>query len=103
MTLLGDAAHLALPFAAQGACQALEDAVWLTRYLDRESDTAAALRAYEDHRKDRTAMVVQKGRRMRRFAHLRNPIAIAMRDLVFKYAPERLFMRMMLREITTEI
>lgn len=103
ITLLGDAAHIALGFAAQGACQALEDAVWLARYLDREADTAAALRAYEDHRKDRTKMVVQKGRRMARIVLLSNPIAVAARDLLFKYGPNKLFQKAMLRELTTDI
>lgn len=90
ITLLGDAAHLAAPFMGQGACQALEDAVWISRYLDRQPDTTAALRAYEDHRRDRTAMIVQSSRRMGRMLHLSNPIAATARNLLWKYGPDRL-------------
>lgn len=58
-TLLGDAAHPMVPFMAQGACMAIEDAVVLSRALDGATvaDVPAALRAYEDARRDRTARV----------------------------------------------
>lgn len=59
-TLLGDAAHPMVPFMAQGACMAIEDAVVLTRALegvDGRTGVRAALRAYEDARRDRTARV----------------------------------------------
>ena len=62
VTLLGDAAHPMVPFMAQGACMAIEDAVLLARAL-RDADRAAvpaALTAYEDARRGRTA-AVQRG------------------------------------------
>lgn len=62
VTLLGDAAHPMVPFMAQGACMAIEDAVLLARALG-DADRAAvpaALTAYEDARRDRTA-AVQRG------------------------------------------
>lgn len=59
VTLLGDAAHPMVPFMAQGACMAIEDAVMLPRALDGAgaAQVPAALKAYEDARKDRTARV----------------------------------------------
>ncbi|MDN3556020.1 FAD-dependent monooxygenase [Halomonas maura] len=63
-TLLGDAAHPMVPFMAQGACMAIEDAVVLSRCLegiDRDG-LAAALERYESARKERTAKV-QRGSR----------------------------------------
>lgn len=103
ITLLGDAAHLALPFAAQGASQALEDAVWLVRYLDREPDTAAALRAYEAHRQDRTEMVVRTGRRLGRLWNLSNPVAVTVRNVLFRYGPDRLLDGAFKRMVTTDM
>jgi 2-polyprenyl-6-methoxyphenol hydroxylase-like FAD-dependent oxidoreductase len=50
VTLLGDAAHPCTPDLAQGACQALEDAVALGRALAGDADVARALRAYEQSR-----------------------------------------------------
>ncbi|MBY0277949.1 FAD-dependent monooxygenase [Candidatus Binatia bacterium] len=50
VTLLGDAAHPCTPDLAQGACQALEDAVVLARVLPGRADVAAALRDYESRR-----------------------------------------------------
>ena len=58
-TLLGDAAHPMVPFMAQGACMAAEDAVVLARALegaDRKT-TPDALRRYEDARRERTASI----------------------------------------------
>lgn len=57
-TLLGDAAHPMVPFMAQGACMAIEDAVVLARALgDCTDDIEAALARYETERKPRTARV----------------------------------------------
>ena len=55
VTLLGDTAHAMLPFMAQGACQAVEDAVVLARCLGgvRPEEVPAALREYETTRKPR--------------------------------------------------
>lgn len=63
-TLLGDAAHPMVPFMAQGACMAIEDAIVLSRCLDgvgvEQLDDALA--HYENARKERTAKV-QRGSR----------------------------------------
>ncbi|ODM46214.1 salicylate hydroxylase [Ruegeria sp. PBVC088] len=59
--LLGDAAHPMVPFMAQGACMAIEDAVVLARALcDGPETVPEALKAYEDARRDRTA-AIQRG------------------------------------------
>lgn len=61
VALLGDAAHPMVPFMAQGACMAIEDAVVLSRALaGTGAGIPAALRIYEDARRDRTA-AVQRG------------------------------------------
>jgi salicylate hydroxylase len=59
VTLLGDACHPMMPFMAQGACMAIEDAVVLGRALRGvDADGAAmALERYEDARKERTARI----------------------------------------------
>jgi salicylate hydroxylase len=59
VTLLGDACHPMVPFMAQGAAMAIEDAVVLGRSLagaDR-AGVAAALGRYEGARRERTARV----------------------------------------------
>jgi 2-polyprenyl-6-methoxyphenol hydroxylase-like FAD-dependent oxidoreductase len=60
VTLLGDAAHPTTPNLGQGACQAIEDAVVLGKVLRDADDPVAALRAYEDRRRERTAMVTTR-------------------------------------------
>lgn len=60
VTLLGDACHPMLPFMAQGAGMAIEDAVVLGRALAGVSSRAqaeAALRRYEKTRQERTARI----------------------------------------------
>ncbi len=63
-TLLGDACHPMVPFMAQGACMAIEDAIVLGRALEGVDATgaAAAFKRYENARKDRTARVQQGSR-----------------------------------------
>lgn len=59
VTLLGDACHPMVPFMAQGACMAIEDAVVLGRALKGGdvAGVASAFLNYENARKDRTARV----------------------------------------------
>lgn len=57
VALLGDAAHPMLQYFAQGACQAMEDAVCLSHMLANHDDQSAALDAYRAQRFPRTAQV----------------------------------------------
>ncbi|AWV21118.1 Salicylate hydroxylase [Roseomonas mucosa] len=58
VTLLGDACHPMMPFMAQGAGMAVEDAVVLARCLhEGMADLPAALRRYERARLARTAEI----------------------------------------------
>jgi salicylate hydroxylase len=70
-TLLGDAVHPTLPYLAQGACMAIEDAAVLTRALDQADSIADALQLYQRNRVDRTVRIVDQSTAMRRLYHLR--------------------------------
>jgi 2-polyprenyl-6-methoxyphenol hydroxylase-like FAD-dependent oxidoreductase len=83
-TLLGDAAHPILPNLGQGTSQALEDAVVLARTLNGQSDTVAALRAYEDRRAPRTAGLVKFSRNLGRLGRLKARPAVAFRERFMK-------------------
>jgi salicylate hydroxylase len=64
VTLLGDAAHPMLPYLAQGAAMAIEDAAVLAQRLaDARDDPAAAMRRYEQQRRARTARAQRAARR----------------------------------------
>lgn len=86
VTLLGDAAHAMPPFLAQGAAQAIEDAVVLADLLKSTAEIAPALRRYEALRIPRTARVQKAARGMDRIYHLAGPARLA-RDLVMRARP----------------
>ena len=70
MTLVGDAAHPMLPFLAQGAAMAIEDAAVLAAALAAApDDLAGALRRYEAARGPRTTRVQQTARQTGRIYH----------------------------------
>jgi salicylate hydroxylase len=86
-TLLGDAAHPILPFLAQGAVMAIEDAVVLADVLAASAtDLAAALAAYETARRPRTRQVQDTARRNGQIYHL-SGLAAAARDLALRTVP----------------
>ena len=71
VVLIGDAAHPMLQYAAQGACQAIEDALCLAdRIAAAPDDLAGALAAYEAARGPRTARVQATARAIGEFFHL---------------------------------
>ena len=67
VTLIGDAAHPMLPFLAQGAGMAIEDAAVLAAMLGRyRDDPPDALRGYEGKRRHRTERVQAMSRKQGR-------------------------------------
>lgn len=74
VALLGDAAHPTLPFMAQGANMALEDAWILARCLSETADQAAALTRYQSLREGRCKRVVEAANGNAWKYHLRNPL-----------------------------
>jgi salicylate hydroxylase len=81
MTLLGDAAHPMLPYLAQGAAMAIEDAVVLAQRLaEMRADPAGAMRRYEAERRPRTARAQRAARRNGRVYQLGGP-AGALRNI----------------------
>lgn len=78
LVLVGDAAHPTLPFMAQGACLALEDAWVLAQCLDQSDGRSQALAEYEIARKYRARRVVAAAAANARNFHYKSP----MRELV---------------------
>ena len=98
IALLGDAAHAMLPFAAQGAGMAIEDAAVLAKCLGGgvgESVAAipAALKRYARLRRSRVARVQRTARRNATIYHLNGAAAFA-RDLFIRsMGPRRMLAR----------
>jgi salicylate hydroxylase len=82
LTLVGDAAHPMLPFLAQGANQAIEDAVVLALCLQRYGldDLETALGRYQELRVPRTTEVHTRSRANTRTLHLADGPDQAERD-----------------------
>jgi 2-polyprenyl-6-methoxyphenol hydroxylase-like FAD-dependent oxidoreductase len=71
-TLIGDAVHATLPYLAQGAAMAIEDAAVLTRALQSTDSVADALQLYERNRIDRTSRIVTGSNANRTLFHMRD-------------------------------
>ncbi|HVZ42340.1 MAG TPA: FAD-dependent monooxygenase [Ramlibacter sp.] len=81
VTLMGDACHPMLPYLAQGACMAIEDGYAVADALDKgRGDVVAALQAYEQARRERTARVQLLARARSVDNHLRDEASIRARD-----------------------
>ncbi|MCR8546286.1 FAD-dependent monooxygenase [Salipiger sp. P9] len=94
VALLGDAAHPTLPFMAQGANMALEDAWVLAASLAEEPDQDRALARYQARRRARCEKVVAAANGNAWKYHLRNPLlrgaAHLGLGLAGRLAPERM-------------
>ncbi|MCA8884627.1 MAG: FAD-dependent monooxygenase [Rhodobacteraceae bacterium] len=74
LALLGDAAHPTLPFLAQGACMALEDAWMLAASLSDAGTPEEGFGLYQARRQDRCARIVAAADGNARAYHLRAPM-----------------------------
>lgn len=82
ITLMGDAAHAMLPYMAQGAVQAIEDAAVLAKCLERADwrDVGGALERYEERRRPRATRCQEGSRRNGVIYHLADGEAQRERD-----------------------
>lgn len=82
ISLMGDAAHAMVPFLAQGACQAMEDAWALAHCLTdpQHATIEAALMDYEARRRPRTARVQAGSRAMVKMVHEADPDRVRVRN-----------------------
>jgi salicylate hydroxylase len=77
VALIGDAAHPMVPFLAQGAAQAIEDAGQLGRVLSQVQDIPAALSMYSRDRVARATRVQREALKVGRIYHMSGPLALA--------------------------
>ncbi|WP_419994055.1 FAD-dependent monooxygenase [Streptomyces boninensis] len=94
VALLGDAAHPMLQYAAQGACQALEDAVALGEELHdcRPAEAPGRLAAYNERRHERAASAQRVARALaERLYHPAGAAAAARNALLSSLTREELY------------
>jgi 2-polyprenyl-6-methoxyphenol hydroxylase-like FAD-dependent oxidoreductase len=95
VTLLGDAAHATTPNLGQGGCQAIEDALVLSRALQQSASIAAAVRAYEKARVGRANRITRLSRRAGVVGNWTHPAACWLRDTLTSHTPRWARMRML--------
>jgi 2-polyprenyl-6-methoxyphenol hydroxylase-like FAD-dependent oxidoreductase len=93
VVLLGDAAHATTPALGQGGCMAIEDSVVLARKLSSNGDVTAALREYNDARRERANGIVRTARRQGYLYHGPNMLVGAVRSMVLGAAPVGIAMK----------
>ena len=83
VALVGDAAHPMVPFLAQGAAQAIEDAGALARVFAQVQDIPAAVSIYSRDRVARAARIQREALKLGRIYHMSGPPAFA-RDVTLR-------------------
>jgi 2-polyprenyl-6-methoxyphenol hydroxylase-like FAD-dependent oxidoreductase len=89
--LVGDAAHATLPYLAQGAATALEDACGLSHAIQNANEQESAFRNFSALRFKRTSAIQKKSRQLGRIYHAAGILRQA-RNAVLKATPPSRFM-----------
>ena len=90
--LIGDAAHASLPYLAQGAAMALEDACVLSNALQNSSKLEIAFQNFSNLRFKRTSAIQSRSRQLGRIYHAKGAFRIA-RNIVLKSTSPHQFMK----------
>lgn len=95
IVLVGDAWHATLPFMAQGAAMAIEDAAVLAYRLSRHpDDPVSAIRQFQDDRLDRTARLVDLANRNGTIYHLAGPMAFSRNAVLKRMSADKILSRL---------
>lgn len=87
--LLGDSCHPMLPYLAQGAAQAVEDAAVLRQVLASTQSLSSALKQYESIRMPRASLVQAKTREHQYILHIDDGEEQKVRDVLMKRNEEQ--------------
>ncbi|MGH1591221.1 FAD-dependent monooxygenase [Methylobacterium phyllosphaerae] len=87
VALIGDAAHPVLPYLAQGAALAIEDAAVLTRALADHADVPGALAAFSGARAARVRRVQRAARSNGRTYHAGGVVAVLRNAVMGRLGP----------------
>ena len=90
--LVGDAAHATLPYLAQGAVMALEDACVLAAKIAQGDAPATAFQDFERTRRPRTSRIQEQSRQQGRYYHARG-LTPFVRNAAFRLAGQELALR----------
>jgi len=95
IVLIGDAWHATLPFMAQGAAMAIEDAAVLAHRLSQHpDDPVPAIRQFQNDRLDRTARLVDLSNRNGTIYHLGGPLAFSRNAVLKRMSPDKVLSRL---------
>ena len=92
--LIGDAAHASLPYLAQGAAMALEDAWVLSNAIQTANDLEAAFQKFSGLRFKRTAAIQKRSRQLGKIYHAAGALRHA-RNVILKATPSTGFLKQM--------
>ena len=92
--LVGDAAHATLPYLAQGAAMALEDACVLSSAIQNANELETAFRNFSEMRFKRTSAIQKKSRQLGGIYHAKGVLRQA-RNAVLKATPRHSFTKRM--------
>jgi len=93
VVLAGDAAHAMLPFAGQGAAQAVEDGLALAHALATRDGHRAAFAAYADERRSRADAVRAESRALGRLGTTRSGVVARARNAAARLLPRSVVRR----------
>ncbi len=92
--LVGDAAHASLPYLAQGAAMALEDACVLSNAIKNAGELESAFRNFTGSRFKRTSAIQKKSRQLGTIYHAKGVLR-QVRNTVLKATPRHSFIKEM--------
>ncbi len=89
--LLGDAAHPAIPFLAQGGVMAMEDAHILAQLLDLYGeDHRTAFAQYQSQRRPRATYVMKTAKKLGKIYHMKGFMRQARNGVITRKKPEKM-------------
>lgn len=92
VVLIGDAAHPALPYLAQGAAMSIEDAVVLSKNLAKYENISTALQNFSRERYNRTRKIQTTSHRIGKVYHAGKPFR-AVRNRLLSAIPTKHFLK----------